>query len=349
MLQSIQKRYGEKLRATDGEIGHVKDFYFDDKSWTVRYLVADTGGWLLGRWVLIPIQALGHLYPEGKVLLVNLTREQIEDSPSIDEHKPLSRQHEEEFHRHYGYPYYAESWPLWGLAGYPVVAPPPPEADAEKRRVDSHLRSAREVGGYKVEAGDGVIGEVIDFLVDGRTWGIREIAIECGHWYAGKKIVVSTERVSRIDYDQSTVYLDSTKRAMMDASESRPGIEHDDALQPNARNHDATVENRINIVESTIETARNIPGETKAELLKQVAGLKSEIKALSETHPEEALSISRFADASAHESARSQKNEQLAETALHGLRLSIQGFEESHPRLVETVNRFATTLANIGL
>ena len=349
MLQSIQKRYGEKLRATDGEIGHVKDFYFDDKSWTVRYLVADTGGWLPGRWVLIPIQALGHLYPDGKVLLVNLTREQIENSPSIDEHKPLSRQHEEEFHRHYGYPYYAESWPLWGLAGYPVVAPPPPKADAEKRRVDSHLRSAREAGSYKVEAGDGVIGEVIDFLVDGRTWGIREIVIECGHWYAGKKVTAPTERVSRIDYDQSTVYLDSTKRAMMDASESRPGIEHDDALQPKARNHDATIENRINIIEPTIETARNIPSETKAELLKQVAGLKSEIKALSETHPEEALSISRFADASAHESSRSQKNEQLAETALRGLRLSIQGFEESHPRLVETVNRFATTLANIGL
>ena len=115
-----------------------------------------------------------------------------------------------------------------------------------------HLRSAREVGGYKVEAGDGVIGEVIDFLVDGRTWGIREIVIECGHWYAGKKVVVPTERVSRIDYNQSTVFLDSTKRAMMDASESRPGIEHDDALQPEARNHDATIENRINIVESTM-------------------------------------------------------------------------------------------------
>ena len=182
-----------------------------------------------------------------------------------------------------------------------------------------------------------------------RTWGIREVVIECGHWYAGKKIVVPTERSLAFDYDQSTVYLDSTKRAMMDASESRSGIEHDDALQAKARNHDATIENRINIVESTIETARNIPSETKAELLKQVAGLKAEIKALSETHPEEALSISRFADASAHESSRSQKNEQLTKTALHGLHLSIQGFEESHPRLVETVNRFATTLANIGL
>jgi hypothetical protein len=99
------------------------------------YLVADTGRWLTGRLVLISPHALGHLYPNGKVLLVNLTREQIEKSPSIDEHKPVSRQHEEEYHRHYGYPYYAESMPLWGLAGYPIVVPPPPPTAAEKQGV----------------------------------------------------------------------------------------------------------------------------------------------------------------------------------------------------------------------
>jgi hypothetical protein len=135
MLHSIQQRYGEKLRAIDGEIGHVRDFYFDDKNWIVRYLVADTGRWLTGRLVLISPHALGHLYPNGKVLLVNLTREQIEKSPSIDEHKPVSRQHEEEYHRHYGYPYYAESMPLWGLGGYPIVVPPPPPTAAEKQGV----------------------------------------------------------------------------------------------------------------------------------------------------------------------------------------------------------------------
>ncbi len=348
MLQSIQKRFGEKLRATDGEIGHVKDFYFDDKNWTVRYLVADTGGWLSGRWVLIPTPALGHLYPEGKVLLVNLTRQQIENSPSIDQHKPLSRQHEEEFHRHYGFPYYAESWPLWGLAGYPVVAPPPPETDAKKQRADAHLRSARELAGYHVETGDGVVGKAIDFLIDGRTWGIREIVVECGHWYAGKQVVVPTDKVSRIDYDQSTFYVDATKRAMVDASERR-NVEDEGGSPAKAQVHSPAIENRIGIIQSTIDTAPNISSETKAKLLKEVAGLKSEIKTLSETHPEEASSIARFADASAHEHARTQKNPQLVETALAGLRASIQGLEESHPELVNTVNRFATTLANIGL
>src|SRR5688500_4279816 len=188
MLHSIQHRYGEKLRATDGEIGHVRDFYFDDKNWIVRYLVADTGRWLPGRLVLISPHALGHLYPDGKVLLVNLTREQIEKSPSIAEHKPVSRQHEEEYHRHYGYPYYAEAMPLWGLAGYPVVVPPPPPTATAKRGEDSHLRSTRAVKGYNVEASDGVIGEVVDFSIDPGTWVLRELVIESGHWSSGDEI-----------------------------------------------------------------------------------------------------------------------------------------------------------------
>jgi uncharacterized protein YrrD len=223
MLHSIQQRYGEKLRATDGEIGNVRDFYFDDKDWTVRYLVADTGGWLSGRLVLISPHALGHLYPNGKVLLVNLTREQIEKSPSIDEHKPVSRQHEEEYHRHYGYPYYAESTPLWGLAGYPVVVPPPPPTAAKQHGVDSHLRSTRVVKGYSVEASDGAIGEIADFLIDGRTWALRGIVVESGHWYSGKEIRIPTEKISRISYDESTVYVNPTKAAVMEASERPQG------------------------------------------------------------------------------------------------------------------------------
>jgi uncharacterized protein YrrD len=222
MLHSIQQRYGEKLRATDGEIGHVRDFYFDDKNWIVRYVVADTGRWLAGRQVLISPHALGHLYPNGKVLLVNLTRQQIEESPSIDEHKPVSRQHEEEFHRHYGYPYYAESWPLWGLAQYPIVIPPPPPSIAAKQHgADSHLRSARVVQSYNVEASDGPIGGVADFLIDGRTWVLREIVVETGHWYSEKEISIPTDKISRISYDESTVYVDSTKAAIMEAAQVR--------------------------------------------------------------------------------------------------------------------------------
>ena len=220
MLHSIQQLYGDKLRAIDGEIGHVRDFYIDDKNnWTVRYLVADTDGWLSRRLVLISSHALGQLYPKRKMLLVNLTREQIEKSPSIDEHKPLSRQYEEAYHRDYRYPYYAEAWPLWGLAEYPVSAPPPPVANL-KGRVDSHLRSTRFIQGYKVEATDGFIGHLADFLIDGRTWRVGEIVIKAGHWYSSHAIRIPTEEISRISYDDATVYLSSTKNLISVASQS---------------------------------------------------------------------------------------------------------------------------------
>lgn len=167
-------------------------------------------------YVIVP-QALGDLSSARKVLLVNLSRQQIEDSPSISEHKPVMRHHEEEYHRYYGYGYYAEKLPSWGSGGYPVIVPPP-LPDVNSTGVDSHLRSAREVKGFTVEARDGTIGEVTDLLIDSSTWIIREIGVECGHWYAGKSVFVSTGRVSRVDYNRSTVHVNETKQASTEDS-----------------------------------------------------------------------------------------------------------------------------------
>jgi uncharacterized protein YwbE len=223
MMHSIHRHYGEKLRAFDGDIGHVRDFYFDDQNWAVRYLVADTGRWLTGRLVLLSPHAFSDPIPTGKPLPVKLTREQIEGSPSIDEHKPVYRQHEEEYHHHYGYPYYAQRSPLWGLAGYPVLVPPPRSVDLERRKIDSHLRSTRHVKGYKVEATDGAVGEIEDFLIDGTLWRIRAIVIKSGHWNSGENLTIPVDAVSRISYDDSTVYLDAARAALIQSAKEPAG------------------------------------------------------------------------------------------------------------------------------
>ena len=106
MLRSIKQLYGNHLGASDGEIGHVKDFYFDDTNWAVRYLVADTGSWIAGRQVLLAPHAFSTAHQDGKVLLVNLTRKQIENSPSIGTHRPVSRKFEKEYYQYYGWPSY---------------------------------------------------------------------------------------------------------------------------------------------------------------------------------------------------------------------------------------------------
>jgi sporulation protein YlmC with PRC-barrel domain len=222
MLQSIKQLCGNKLGASDGDIGHVKDFYFDDQNWAVRYLVTDTGSWLPGRQVLISPHAFGSLHQDGKVLLVNLTRKQIEDSPAIESHKPVSRQYEEEYHRYYGWPFYWLGDGLWGMSGFPILespAKPLPGGRAtasgpQPERADAHLRSTQAVSGYHLQASDGIVGHVCDFMMDDKSWAISQLVIKTGHRFTGKEVQIPISQVDRISYDESTVFVNLTKEAV---------------------------------------------------------------------------------------------------------------------------------------
>jgi len=222
MLRSIKQLYGDKLGASDGEIGHVKDFYFDDQNWAIRYLIADTGAWLPGRQVLISPHSLGRLDQSERILRVNLTRKQIEDSPSIESHKPVSRQYEEEYYRYYGWPYYWQGDALWGMSGFPILELPPeslPSASSAAispppERGDAHLRSAQAVTGYHLRTGDGVIGHVCDFMMDAQSWAIGQLVIKTGHRFSGKEVLIETKNVDRISYEESTVFVNLTGDAV---------------------------------------------------------------------------------------------------------------------------------------
>jgi hypothetical protein len=222
MLQSIKQLYGNRLGALDGAIGHVKDFYFDDQNWAVRYLVADTGTWLSGRQVLISPHAVGNAYQGGKALMVNLTRKQIEDSPSIETHQPVSRQYEEEYYRYFGWPYYWQGNGLWGLSGTPILeTPPAPQlserraaSDSQRERADAHLRSAQAVNGYHISASDGIIGHVCDFMMDDQSWAVHQLVIKTGHRFTGKEILMLVDQVDRISYEDSTVFVKLSRAAI---------------------------------------------------------------------------------------------------------------------------------------
>ena len=229
MLQSIKQLYGSKLGASDGEIGHVKDFYFDDRNWAVRYMIADTGSWLPGRQVLIS----PHAFPEGfrgKILRVNLTRKQIENSPSIESHKPVSRQYEEEYYRYYGWPYYWQGAGLWGMSGFPILELPakplPSEQaaaiDPQHENADAHLRSTQTVNGYHIKASDGMIGHVCDFMMDAQSWAIRQLVIKTGHRFSGKEVQIPTSKVDRISYPDSTVFVNLTGEAVEQSPAHHP-------------------------------------------------------------------------------------------------------------------------------
>src|SRR5689334_16325527 len=154
MLRRATSLKGYRLGAIDGEIGHVKEFYFDDHTWHVRYLVADTGRWLPHRKVLISSHALGWIEDADRVVHVQLTREQVEKSPSIDADKPVSRQFEEEYLRYFGWPLYWADPLMWSAPS--MFLPPPKDATAadqqKEKHDDPHLRSALEVIGYHLQA-----------------------------------------------------------------------------------------------------------------------------------------------------------------------------------------------------
>ena len=214
MIRSLKQLYGHQLGASDGQLGSVKDFYFDDRRWAVRYLVADTGSWLTGRQVLLSPHALGNVYQPGKLLLVNLTRQQIQDSPGLDAHKPVSRQFEESYFQYYGWPNYWVGDGLWGTSGFPnvvnPVAPEPPiaiEGGLHPGRASAHLRSTQAVAGYQIRATDGLAGHVNDFLMDDQSWTIQYMVVQIGHRLTGRELQIPTHVVDHISYEESTIFV----------------------------------------------------------------------------------------------------------------------------------------------
>lgn len=230
MLRSAREVIGYGLRAVDDEIGTVKDFLFDDRVWTVRYLVADTGGWLSGRLVLIAPVSLGQPQWASRLLPVNLTKEQIENSPGIEADRPVSRQQEKSLTEYYGWPVY---WPTYfegaGILGV-AAAPPTPETarDSEEERArrreseDPHLRSVKEVTGYHIRATDGEMGHVEDFVLEDDDWVIRYMVVDTRNWLPGKKVLVAPGWIESIDWAESKVAVDLSRDQIKDGPEYDP-------------------------------------------------------------------------------------------------------------------------------
>ena len=212
MLSKTGTLRGYKLLCLDGAIGKVDEFYFDDRHWTIRYLIANTRNWLSGRQVLISPYALQQIDPVLKQISVDLTKKQIEESPSLNTHKPVSRQFEEAYYGHYGWPTYWDGPHLWGSSTAP-------ERDREKRKAlakvergwDRHLRSSQEVIGYHIQALDGEVGHLEDFVMDDSTWAIRYLIVATRNWLPGKKVLISPQWIDKVSWVDSKVIINLSR------------------------------------------------------------------------------------------------------------------------------------------
>lgn len=226
MLRSLKDLEGYKISATDGDIGSVADFLIDDTHWTVRYLVAKTGGFFSERQVLISPIAFRSADWSTRHFNVALTKERVKASPSIDVDKPVSRQYERDYYRYYGYPLYWGYSGLWGMganpgflsAGNPMEAVPPRTDESG----DAHLRSASEVRGYYIQGSDDAIGHVDDFVVDDETWQVRYLIVDTSNWWFGNKVLIAPRWASRVSWDERAVHVDMSRQAIKDSPQWDP-------------------------------------------------------------------------------------------------------------------------------
>jgi hypothetical protein len=214
MVRSSSKALvGFTISATDGDIGRVETLYFDDQHWTVRYLVVDTGGWLTDRRVLVSPVCVRQPQWRRRRLPVALTRAEVQASPSVDTHAPISRQYEIAFSQYYGIPHY---WAAsLGAPPYPLIAPEVAGAIASELQAhveqqeaeDQHLRSTEDVRGYRLRTTDGEIGHVEDFLIEDLTWRVRYLDVDTRNWWPGKHVLVAPEWIEGVSWGESAVHV----------------------------------------------------------------------------------------------------------------------------------------------
>ncbi len=219
MLSKAKKLKNFTLKCIDGEIGKVKDFYFDDQDWNIRYLRVNTGNWLFGRQVLVSPFSIASVNFEEEYITTNLTKDQIENSPNLESEKPVSEQFQKAFNNYYAFPLYAGGMRYAGNMGNPGVGTILPIKPIETKNDtsmfnfqdengwDPHLRSMDNVNGYGIQAIEDDFGHVADFIIDVETWSIHYLEIDTSNWLPGKKVLLSPEWISQINWGESLVFV----------------------------------------------------------------------------------------------------------------------------------------------
>lgn len=234
MRRSANTLSGYTIQAENGNIGQLKDLYFDDNEWLIRYLVVDTGNWLPGRKVLLTPHVLKVPDWELKILPVNLTKQKIKDSPGIEEHQPVSRQQEIDLFRYYGWsPYWISGLQPYGVA----VTSPAADEDKSEENENPSLRSTEEVIGYKVMTNDGDIGHVENLIIEDSNWSIPYLIVDTKNILPGKKVIISHEWVEEIVWDKKSIKVGLSRENVKNSPEYNPLVDLDREYENNVFDH----------------------------------------------------------------------------------------------------------------
>jgi hypothetical protein len=231
MLRSLKELESYEIGASEGSIGCVKAFYFDDIDWIIRYLYLDAGTWLSSQRVLLSPESIRREILEQKGLLVTGAGEPGGKISDLDADESNRQREEMPYLGYYGYRYHWTGKGLRGESDYPGMLikgvgygdsggeyRPAQDAhdgqvsdDAGFKRGDPRLQNARRIVGYRVQASDGDLGRVQELLIDDKTWAIRFMVVEAGDWWRGHRLLIAPHWIHAADWVDECISLDLTQ------------------------------------------------------------------------------------------------------------------------------------------
>lgn len=224
MLRSANEFKDFSIGATDGDIGQVEGFYFDDRHWTARYIIVNTGGWFSERKVLISLYAVDGTNWNNRTIDTKLTREEVKESPRIDVKSPTARDHEAAYNGHHNFPNYWAGPELWGPVRQPAAIKKYnrenlPFSEAGQDFTDSRLRSTNEMQGNVIVCRDGHLGHMEDLILDDESWAIRYLVIDTRNWWPAKKVMLPPRVIADVHWRDGKIHVDLTCRQIKESPE----------------------------------------------------------------------------------------------------------------------------------
>ncbi len=235
-MRSLKKMIGYSAESLDGKIGEVDNFYFDTPEWFIRYAVIETGGLLNSKRVLISPESFGEPLWQERKFPISLSKEKIENSPTVEEKRPITMQEEENLIDYYGWDTY------WGLGPYvnlhPRVLAPirhipeyVPEDNYIRDSDNSILKGLYDIEGFSIHASDGVFGRVEDIIIEDESWIIRYLVIDTRRYLPSKKVLIAPEWIEMVNWSTEEIYVDLEKETIKDTPVYDPDAPIDRAYE----------------------------------------------------------------------------------------------------------------------
>lgn len=173
---------GSLVEGRNGVLGEMKGFIFDDRDWTIHYLLLETSAWFDRRSVLITTSSVTCRENASGIIHTGLDPEQVKEGPRISGGSPLSRQEEARVRQYYELPRQDRSGALW---------------------------NTRDMDGFRLWNGEGEIGRVSNLLIDGGSWKISRLVVEPYPGVGELSLLLPPEWIKQVQWQaaQAEVYL----------------------------------------------------------------------------------------------------------------------------------------------